>query len=107
MSRDPSNDLHAAHVEALWISSGVASLPKPFDPSFMAEANEDLLNRVSLIGTVLKDRGEKLQFSPGKVGHRLKKMGLFRRRLGAAGKDSFWITRLRSFSTMSRELTDV
>jgi hypothetical protein len=46
------NDFHAAHVEALWISSGIASLPKPFDPGFMAEANEDLLNRVSLIGTV-------------------------------------------------------
>ena len=45
-------DLHAAHMEALWICSGFLNLPKPFDPSFMPEENEEILSRVQLIGTV-------------------------------------------------------
>jgi hypothetical protein len=34
---------------------------------------------------VLKDRGEKIRYSPEKVGHRMKKAGLFSRRVSAAG----------------------
>lgn len=45
-------DFHAAHMEALWICSGFMNLPKPFDPSFMPEENEEILSRVRLIGTV-------------------------------------------------------
>ena len=37
------------------------------------------------VNRVLKDRGERLQYSPEKVGHRLKKAGLLSRRMGAAG----------------------
>jgi hypothetical protein len=37
------------------------------------------------VNRVLKRRGEKLQFSPEKVGHKLKKAGLPSRRMGAAG----------------------
>jgi hypothetical protein len=37
------------------------------------------------VNRIQKDRGERLQFSPEKVGHRLKKAGLLSRRLGAAG----------------------
>jgi len=39
----------------------------------------------SEINRILKDRGERLQYSPEKVGHKLKKAGLLSRRLGAAG----------------------
>jgi hypothetical protein len=37
------------------------------------------------VNRVLKARGERLQVSPEKVGHRLKKAGLLSRRMGAAG----------------------
>jgi hypothetical protein len=37
------------------------------------------------VNRVLKGRGERTQWSPEKVGHRLKKAGLLSRRLGAAG----------------------
>jgi hypothetical protein len=37
------------------------------------------------VNRVLKGRGERLQFSPEKVGHSLKKAGLLSRRMGAAG----------------------
>lgn len=37
------------------------------------------------VNRVLKGRGERLQFSPEKVGHRLKKAGLLSQRMGAAG----------------------
>jgi hypothetical protein len=37
------------------------------------------------VNRVLKGRGERLQYSPEKVGHKLKKAGLLSRRLGAAG----------------------
>jgi hypothetical protein len=37
------------------------------------------------VNRVMKGRGERLQFSPEKVGHRLKKAGLLSRRMGAAG----------------------
>jgi hypothetical protein len=37
------------------------------------------------VNRVLKARGERLQFSPEKIGHGLKKAGLLSRRMGAAG----------------------
>jgi hypothetical protein len=37
------------------------------------------------VNRFLKGRGERVQFSPEKVGHRLKRMGLMSRRLSAAG----------------------
>jgi hypothetical protein len=37
------------------------------------------------VNRTLRDRGERLQFSAEKVGHKLKKLGLFTRRLGGAG----------------------
>ena len=37
------------------------------------------------VNRILRDRGERLQFSAEKVGHKLKKLGLFTRRLGGAG----------------------
>jgi hypothetical protein len=37
------------------------------------------------VNRIQKDRGERLQYSPEKVGHKLKKAGLLSRRLGAAG----------------------
>ena len=37
------------------------------------------------VNRVLKGRGERLQFSPENVGHRLKKASLLSRRMGAAG----------------------
>lgn len=37
------------------------------------------------VNRIQKDRGERLQYSAEKVGHRLKKAGLLTRRLGAAG----------------------
>jgi hypothetical protein len=39
----------------------------------------------SEVNRTLKKRGERLQYSPEKVGHRLRKAGLLTRRLGAAG----------------------
>ena len=38
------------------------------------------------VNRISKARGERLKFSPEKVGHALKKVGLFTRRLGQAGK---------------------
>lgn len=37
------------------------------------------------VNRIQKDRGERLQYSPEKVGHKLKRAGLLSRRLGAAG----------------------
>jgi hypothetical protein len=37
------------------------------------------------VNRILRDRGERLQFSAEKVGHKLKKLGLFTQRLGGAG----------------------
>jgi len=39
----------------------------------------------SEVNRIQKERGERLQYSPEKVGHRLRKAGLLTRRLGAAG----------------------
>jgi hypothetical protein len=45
-----------------------------------------LINEIAAeVNRVLKDRGERIQYSPEKVGHRLKKAGLLSRRVSAAG----------------------
>jgi hypothetical protein len=45
-----------------------------------------LINEIATeINRILKDRGERMQYSPEKVGHALKKAGLFSRRVSAAG----------------------
>jgi hypothetical protein len=41
------------------------------------------------VNRILKERGERLRYSPEKVGHRLRKAGLLTRRLGAAGNGLF------------------
>jgi hypothetical protein len=45
-----------------------------------------LINEIATeVNRILKDRGERIQYSPEKVGHALKKAGLFSRRVSAAG----------------------
>lgn len=49
-----------------------------------------LINEIAAeVNRVLKDRGEKIQYSPEKVGHRMKKAGLFSQRVSAAGNGFF------------------
>jgi hypothetical protein len=48
--------------------------------------NQILINEIATeVNRILKDRGEKIQYSPEKVGHVLKKAGLLSRRVSAAG----------------------
>jgi hypothetical protein len=48
--------------------------------------NEVLVGEVAAeVNRIQKERGERLVYSPEKVGHRLRKAGLITRRLGAAG----------------------
>jgi hypothetical protein len=48
--------------------------------------NQILINEIATeVNRVLKDRGERIQYSPEKVGHALKKAGLLSRRVSAAG----------------------
>ncbi len=48
--------------------------------------NQILINEIATeVNRVLKDRGERMQYSPEKVGHALKKAGLLSRRVSAAG----------------------
>ncbi len=48
--------------------------------------NQVLVGEITAeVNRVQKERGERLQYSPEKVGHRLRKAGLLTRRLGAAG----------------------
>ena len=52
--------------------------------------NQILINEIATeVNRVLKDRGERIQYSPEKVGHRLKKAGLLSRRVSAAGNGFF------------------
>jgi hypothetical protein len=62
---------------------------KLFNRIKRAMAEQILVGEIaSEVNRILKGRGEKLQFSPEKVGHKLKKMGLFSQRVGAAGNGS-------------------
>jgi hypothetical protein len=46
------DDLAAAHVESVWSSESISSLPNPFERSFRLVESVDLLNRVRKIGAV-------------------------------------------------------
>jgi hypothetical protein len=48
--------------------------------------NQILISEIATeVNRVLKDRGERIQYSPEKIGHRLKKAGLLSQRVSAAG----------------------
>jgi hypothetical protein len=50
------------------------------------EKDQILINKIAAeVNRVLNERGERIQYSPEKVGHRLKKAGLLSRRVSAAG----------------------
>jgi hypothetical protein len=93
-------------VEAPELQAGLASLLTPFSDHQLAERLDDLGTLAigaalalchegkdqALVGEIAsevnriqKERGERLQYSPERVGHRLRKAGLMTRRLGASG----------------------
>jgi hypothetical protein len=101
-----ANALGRCIVDAPDLQAELVSLLTPYSQQQIAERVDDLATlavgaALSLchqgkiqilvgeiaaeVNRVLKGRGERLQLSPEKVGHRLKKAGLLSRRMGAAG----------------------
>jgi len=93
-------------VDAPGLQAELVSLLKPYSEQQIAERLDDLgtlavgaalslchqgktqilIGEIAAeINRILKVRGERLQYSAEKVGHRLKKAGLLNRRLGGAG----------------------
>ena len=106
-----ANALGRCIVDAPDLQTRLVSLLTPYSQQQMGERLDDLgtlaigaalalchqgKDRVlvgdiaSEVNRVLKSRGDRLQFSPEKVGHRLKKIGLFSRRISAAGNGFLW-----------------
>ena len=101
-----ANALGACIVDAPELREELVSLLGPQDRHQIAERFDDLGTLVvgavlslchkakdtilvgeiaSEVNRILQSRGERLQFSPEKVGHKLKKIGLLTRRLGGVG----------------------